>query len=223
MSLKSAENLDVVLPRVTTVPPFATDEEAEEAAFLSSSYGLTPDGWQMVPIRGLLARREDGKFAAARVGVSVPRQNGKNAILEVRELFGIVVLGEKILHTAHEVKTARKAFLRLISFFENTREFPELASMVKEIRRTNGQEAIILHNGGSVEFVARTKSSGRGFTVDVLVFDEAQELTDEILAALLPTISAAPLGNPQQIYAGTPPSGNMAGEVFTRIRNAALE
>lgn len=218
----SAERPAVVLPRVSTVPSYAWDE-ADDAAFLSSSYGLTPDGWQMVPLKGLLSRREDGKYAASRVGMSVPRQNGKNGIIEVRELFGMVALGEKFLHTAHEVKTARKAFLRLCSFFENPREYPELASMVKEIRRTNGQEAIVLHNGGAVEFVARTKGSGRGFTVDVLVFDEAQELSDETLAALLPTISAAPLGNPQQIYAGTPPSGNMAGEVFTRIRNAGLE
>lgn len=212
---------DVVQPRVSTVPACAWSE-ADDAAFLSSSYGLTPDGWQMIPLEGLLARREDNKFAASRVGISVPRQNGKNGIIEIRELYGMVALGEKFLHTAHEVKTARKAFLRLATFFENPREYPELAALVKEIRRTNGQEAIVLHNGGSVEFVARTKGSGRGFTVDVLVFDEAQELSDETLAALLPTVSAAPLGNPQQIYAGTPPSGNMAGEVFTRIRNAGL-
>src|SRR5690606_35576631 len=67
------------------------------------------------------------------------------------------------------------------------------------------------------------KGSGRGFTVDVIVFDEAQELSDDALAALLPTISAAPLGNPQQVYTGTPPSPGMAGEVFTRLRAAGLE
>ena len=111
----------------------------------------------------------------------------------MRELFGIVQLGEKFLHTAHEVKTARKAFLRLASFFENTRKWPELADLVKDIRRTNGQEAIVLTNGGSVEFVARSKGSGRGFTVDVLVCDEAQELSDDALEALMPTTSAAPL------------------------------
>jgi hypothetical protein len=33
-------------------------------------------------------------------------------------------LGEKFLHTAHEVKTARKAFLRIASFFENRRNTP---------------------------------------------------------------------------------------------------
>jgi hypothetical protein len=152
----------------------------------------------------------------------VPRQNGKNGIIEMRELYGLVELGERFLHTAHEVKTARKAFIRLASFFEDERNYPELAALVKEIRRTNGQEAIVLTNGGSVEFVARSKGSGRGFTVDTLVMDEAQELSDDALEALMPTTSAAPLGNPQWVLTGTPPGPSAAGEVFTRTRREAL-
>src|SRR5690606_41295549 len=46
---------------------------------------------------------------------------------------------------------------------------------------------------------------------------------DDALAALLPTISAAPLGNPQQILAGTPPSSNMNSDVFKRMRDSAIE
>jgi phage terminase large subunit-like protein len=152
--------------------------------------------------------------------LAVPRQNGKNAVLEIRELYGMIALGERFLHTAHEVKTARKAFGRLASFFENPAAYPELAALVKEIRRTNGQEAIVLTNGGSVEFVARSKGSGRGFSVDVLVMDEAQELSDDAYEALLPTISASP--NPQQIMTGTPPGPAANGEVFTRLRESGL-
>jgi hypothetical protein len=163
--------------------------------------------------------RADGKWAASRCGLAVPRQNGKNAILEMRELFGMVMLGEKFLHTAHEVKTARKAFLRLRSFFDNKHRYPELAALVKDIRQTNGQEAIVLTTGGSCEFVARSKGSGRGFTVDILVMDEAQELNEDALEALLPTISASPLQNPQQILTGTPPGPSANGEIFTRLRN----
>lgn len=152
----------------------------------------------------------------------MPRQNGKNGVIEVRELYGMVALGEKFLHTAHEVKTARKAFKRIASFFENERKHPELAALVSEIRNTNGQEAIFLTNGGSVEFVARSRGSGRGFTVDVLVLDEAQELSDEQLEALLPTISAAPSGNPQTILTGTPPGPQSVGEVWTRTHDAGV-
>lgn len=207
------------LPRVRRVPR-AASSDADDASYLSSSYGLTPDDWQDDVLADWLGRRVDGRWAAATCGLAVPRQNGKNAIIEVRELFGMVELGEKFLHTAHQVKTARKAFMRIAGFFENEREYPELSALVKEIRKTNGQEAVVLTNGGSVEFIARSRNSGRGFTVDVLVCDEAQDLTDDELDALLPTISVAPTGNPQVIFTGTPPDPEKGetGEVFTRVR-----
>ena len=205
-------------PRVRRVPR-SVSNEADDAIFLSSAYGLKPDDWQEDVLESWLGRRSDGRWSAATCGLAVPRQNGKNAVIEVRELFGMVALGEKFLHTAHEVKTARKAFLRISSFFENERDYPELAALKREIRKTNGQEAVILTNGGSVEFIARSKGSGRGFTVDVLVLDEAQDLTSEELEALLPTISAAPTGNPQVILTGTPPKPDrVQGEVFRSIR-----
>ena len=207
-------------PRVEVVPP-GEAPQAEDAALFAAAYGLTPDAWQERVLHGWLAER-DGVWAASRAGLAVPRQNGKNAALEIRELFGMVALGEKVLHTAHEVKTARKAFMRLVGFFENAKQWPELAALVKSIRRTNGQEAIELHNGASVEFVARTRGSGRGYTVDVLVCDEAQELTDEQLEALLPTISSAPTGNPQVVYTGTPPRPDSQATVLRRIRDTAL-
>ena len=201
--------------------------DAADAAFLSSRYGLTPDPWQLAVLDSWLGLRRDleskgMKWSAMRCGLAVPRQNGKNAIIEMRELFGMITLGERFLHTAHEVKTARKAFARLRSFFDDQRRYPELAELVQDIRQTNGQEAIILTNGGSCEFVARSKGSARGFTVDVLVMDEAQDLNDDQIEALLPTISAAPSGNPQQIFTGTPPGPSVSGEIFTRLRSDGL-
>jgi hypothetical protein len=56
----------------------------------------------------------------------------------------------------------------------------------------------------------------------VLVMDEAQELGDDAIEALLPTISAAPSGNPQQIFTGTPPGPKANGEIFTRVRTDGL-
>lgn len=194
----------------------------DDAAELAGAYGLTPDPWQRLVLDDWLAYGEDDKYAHKTCVLCVPRQNGKNGVLEGRELYGMTVEGERILHTAHEVKTARKAFDRLLSFFENETRYPELADAVETIRKTNGQEAIILKNGGSIEFSARSKGAARGFTVDVVVCDEAQELTDEQLEALLPTKSAAPLGNSQLILLGTPPGPGVHGEVFPRTRRKAI-
>lgn len=214
---KNAERRGSQEPQVKFKPKYEYTD-GEDASELVRAYGYELYPWQKEVINSWLGRDKQDNFTAQTCGLSVPRQNGKNALLEVRELYGLVTKGEKFLHTAHEVKTARKAFLRLAGFFENPREYPELTELVSFIRRTNGQEAIELKNGGLVEFSARSRGAARGFTVDTVVFDEAQELTDEQLNALLPTISASPSGNRQRIYVGTPTPPNSTAEVFGRIR-----
>ena len=208
-------------PRLSCEPDSAYSDGAD-AATLARAYGLDPDPWQRIILDAWLGRDEFDHYTASRCGVLVARQNGKNAVLEIRELYGCAILGERILHTAHEVKTARKAFLRVASFFENERDYPELAAMVLAIRKTNGQEAIVLNNGGSIEFSARSKGAARGFTVDVVIADEAQFLNDEQLEALMPTMAAAPLGNPQLIMVGTPPKDASEGVVYGRMRRDCI-
>lgn len=208
------------------IAPSAPDTFGDLAAGLAADYGLSPDPWQRIVIDDWLAVHR-GRWASLTCGLAVPRQNGKNAAIEIRELFGMVGRGEKILHTAHEVKTARKAFKRLQFFFgtqvnDPAAKYPELNALVTEVRNVNGQEAIYLKNGGSVEVVARSKNSGRGFTVDILVMDEAQEMSEEDLEALMPTTSASPKKDPQWIFTGTPPGPTANGEIFTRIRREAL-
>ena len=208
------------------VAPERSKTYGDVAAQFAADYGLVPDPWQQFILDDWLGE-QDGRWSSLRCGLAVPRQNGKNAALEVRELFGAVGLGEKILHSAHEVKTAQKHFKRLKFFFGTRRDdpganFPELNALVAEVRNVNGQEAVLLRNGGSIEIIARSKSSGRGFTVDVLVMDEAQELDDDAMEALLSTTASAPLRNPQWIFTGTPPGPRARGEVFTRLREDAL-
>jgi hypothetical protein len=129
------------------------------------------------------------------------RQNGKNAVIEIREL-GMVVLGDPraLRHgrarredPAHRARGQDRpqGVQAAPHFFGDSANdpdarYPELNALVVEVRKTNGQEAIVLSNGGSIEFVARSKGSGRGFTVDVLVLDEAQAL-----ASLIPELEDA--------------------------------
>lgn len=217
--------------RIAPSPPEGYyKDHAEDAVEYASFYGLVADEWQADTCEAWM--RQDittGRWLASTWAITVSRQNGKNGTLEIVELYGMAELGLKFLHTAHEVKTARKAFLRLKHFFgekanDPNAKFPELNKLVQEVRNTNGQEAIVLKNGGSVEFIARSKGSGRGFTVDVLVLDEAQDLQDSELEALRPTISAAPSGDPVQIYMGTPPADiSVTGEPFVRARTKAIK
>jgi hypothetical protein len=196
--------------------------DGDDACDLVASFNLVCDKWQHDVVEAWLKRSQDDKFVATQCGLSVPRQNGKNEILIVREMYGLLCIGEQILHTAHRVDTARKSFLRLVNFFENPK-YPELKDMVLQIRRTNGQEAIRLKNNASIEFSSRVNGGARGSTYDVVVFDEAQELTDDQMESIMSTMAAAPLQNRQMLFTGTPPSPVSPGTVFRRTRKSALE
>lgn len=204
-------------PRIDVAPPAAFNS-ADDVRDLAAAYGLILDPWQHYLSGMLLGEREDGRWASPLCGASIPRQNGKNGWIEARELAGLLLFNERlIIHSAHEVKTALEAFRRIRAYFDN---YDDLRKLVKAIRTTNGDEGIELLSGQRLRFMARSKSSGRGFSPDALVMDEAQELSDTTFAAILPATSARP--NPWIGLFGTPPGPRNNGEVFTRLRASAL-
>ena len=204
-------------PRIK-IEPERTTTDGEDAALLMAEYGQQLDKWQADILDCWLGRDENGKRNVTSGGVSCPRQNGKNACLEAREFYGMVVDGEKILHTAHQVRTSKKSFRRLAAMFTDKRH-PEITDIVKQIRYTNGEEQIELDNGGSIEFSARSRQAARGFDgISLVVYDEAQELTDDQVEAIMATLSASATGTRQILYTGTPPYPGCPGEVFRRRR-----
>lgn len=185
--------------------------------------GLTLFPWQLDVLTAWCACDRDGRPAYSTCGLSVPRQNGKNAVLEAYEDYMLSVNGAHILHTAHRVRTAKESFQRLVRYFSEAVN-PELAAQVEKIRYTNGEEAVYLKNGGRIEFSARSTAGSRGFAdIQVVVFDEAQDLTDGQLSALMYTLAASKTGERQMIYTGTPPGPSSPGTVFGRIRSSIVD
>lgn len=149
-------------------------------------------------------------------GYSIPRQNGKNEVVAIRELKGLKD-GERILHTAHRTSTSKAAFDRLMAILEET----GLENQVDFTSiRARGMEKIEFPNGGQIDFRTRSSTGGLGESFDLLVIDEAQEYTDDQRSALMYTIAASE--NPQTIYTGTPPTPISSGTVFTDLRNRVL-
>ncbi|MDX2705812.1 terminase [Streptomyces sp. PA03-6a] len=134
----------------------------------------------------------------------LPRQNGKNAVIEALELYWLFIAKEPlILHSAHEYKTCQEAFLRLRSRIQAA---PHLDRLVRRYWNANGEQGIELRpeaGGSRLRFIARSRGSGRGFSAGKHVYDEAQELTAEQVAAITPTLAAQE--DPQVWYLGTPP------------------
>ena len=88
-------------PRIK-IEPARTDTDGKGAAMLMQAYGVTLDEWQQLVLNCWLGQDETGGYNVTSAGLSVPRQNGKNCIVEAREFYGLVVNGERILHTAHQ-------------------------------------------------------------------------------------------------------------------------
>lgn len=202
-------------PRVELVPDYVSSA-GEEAVEFCTSIGLHLDPWQRHVVRESLGERRDGRYAAFEVAVLVPRQNGKGAILEARELAGLFLFEEGlILHSAHEFKTAQEAFRRVLAHVENA---PDLRKRVARVRTSHGEEGIELKSGARLRFVARSTGSGRGFSGDTVILDEAYNLASEGMSALLPTLSARP--NPQIWY--TSSAGMATSDQLRRVRERGL-
>lgn len=209
-------------PRVATYPAKADWAAGDEAVELAEAAGLTLDVWQQWSLKAALGARPDGKWASFEVGMEVPRQCGKGAILEARELAGLFLFGERLLiHTAHEFKTAQEAFHRIRALVENT---DDLRRRVKRVRTANGDEGIELLDGARLRFLARSGGSGRGFSGDLVILDEAMYLPPEVMGALLPTMSArsnVTVGGPQVWYTGS--AGYETSEVFAAVRRRGID
>jgi hypothetical protein len=214
---------------------------------LAATTGLYLDPWQEYCLDCALWEQpspedpsEDAwEWSAFEVVILVPRQNGKGSILEARELAGLFLFEEDlILHSAHEFKTSTEAYRRIKGRIENT---PWMLRRVAAngFQSAHGNEGIELKptkviisgssgrhiSGGRVcrlRFVARTTGSGRGFTADLVIWDEAFNLPETVVGAQLPTLSAVP--NPQLWYTSSAVDKDVHqwGVTLARVRARAL-
>lgn len=202
-------------PRIRLAPEAETSS-GDEAIDLAHAAGLHLDPWQQDVLRAALGERPDGRWAARDVCLVVPRQNGKGSVLEALELAALFLFDERlILHTAHEMKTAKNHYERMQSLIRST---PFLDSQVRQWRNSNEEISIELHTGAKLRFIARSTGSGRGFSADRLVLDEAMILTPESLAALMFTLTTAP--NPQTWYAGS--AGFETSALLAKMRERGM-
>jgi len=180
--------------------------DGDVAVELAASLGLHLLDWQRWLVRWILAVDADGTPACNTVILVVPRQNGKGAILEALELFWLIVAGvPTVIHTAHEADTAAGHMERIESLTADADiELPKLHTY-----KANGKERTRnLDDKLVLQYRTRTKATKRGASPQRIVLDEAQELQDAHLAALVPAMAAQSMSRdklPQLIYTGSAP------------------
>lgn len=185
--------------------------------------GISFRPWQHGAGQVILAKRADGQYAATigGTGLSIPRQVGKTFLVGAI-VFALCLLRPNltVIWTAHRVRTGEETFKKMQTMARRKKIAPHVAKVVLG----SGEEEVQFRNGSRILFGARERGFGRGFDeVDVLIFDEAQILTDNALDDMIPATNQSRQDTGALLlFMGTPPKPTDPGEVFTRMRRDAL-
>ena len=199
-------------PTTSVVLPY-DESYGNQAIALYEKTGRKAQEWQARLIQDIMARNPDHLWTHSRFGYAVPRRNGKNEVVAIRELWGLQN-GEHILHTAHRTTTSRSAWERLKQLLDD-------AEIEHKDSGALGQEVIrVKETGGIIHFRTRTSKGGLGEGFDLMIIDEAQEYTEDQETSLKYVVSAS--ADPQTLFCGTPPTTESAGTVFMHMRDAIL-
>lgn len=200
----------------------------QDAINLYNETGRKAQEWQEKMLLNILAYQDDGLWVHTKCGYSVPRRNGKNEIVAMRELYGLIK-GERILHTAHRTTTSHSASVRLVKLLDDL-GYEEVQRVSKKeayskhytYSKQFGLERItLLDSNGTCDFRTRSGKGGLGEGFDTLIIDEAQEYTDDQESALKYVVTDSM--NPQTIFCGTPPTAVSSGTVFLNFRKKTLD
>lgn len=178
------------------------------------------DDWQQGFAQLALSKTADGQYATTVGGItaSIPRQVGKTYMVGWI-VFALCISqpGLTAVWTAHKKDTAGETFDDMKSMAGR----PKVAGHVDRTPDNGSETAIEFKNGSRIVFGARELGFGRGFTkLDIVVFDEAQRLTERAIDDMVPAQNASP--NALTIMIGTPPKPIDPSEIFEDARRAAL-
>jgi phage terminase large subunit-like protein len=178
--------------------------------------------WQEeLALRGL-ELDETGHYRFGIVIVLVARQNGKTRFLRVLALWRLFEQRARLAVAAGQDRS--RAFEVWEDAIEVIEAHPDLSKRLGKVwRRTNDEWFRVLdENGvpaGRYRIKAATRSSGRGPSADVVLFDELREQTDwEGWSALSKTTMARPDG---QVWAFSN-AGDRKAVVLRHLRAVAL-
>ena len=153
--------------------------------------GFTPDPWQLE----ILEKAETEPV----IGISIPRQNGKTE-LALMLLMITGMRGQAGAFFGHNGDVSREAMRRAAIVCQPLKE----AGIVKAIRVSSIANMIEFASGGRVYFKIRSSGAAVGLTLDRVIFDEAQKMTNQSYEDIIPVTTTSP--DRSIILMGTPPT-----------------
>lgn len=189
--------------------------------------GLKAIHWQSDVLQDWSAMDERGKVIHKVCLLACPRQQGKSV-----DLIGYVIKramrdGYRVLWTEHNYSTTCEMLRRFKGILGSKKadkfaRYPGFNRHVANYSSKISQEAYFFDSGGAIHFATRTKSAALGYSFDLIIIDEAQELAEEHVQILLPTLTSGEHHDSQVIYAGTPSRAGSTADSFARIRENVI-
>jgi hypothetical protein len=162
----------------------------EDITELAATAGITLDPEQSALLAAGMRKGSDGKWAQFQVALP----DGQDDVIRVRELAGMFLLGERILHvSARHAQSAEQAR----KMTETVLGKPDLARRVNQVSRVYGGELIGTWDA-DIRFMAQPCKTG--YSADLIVFGPGVRRDSRLYAALLPCMMTRP--DPQIWMAG---------------------
>lgn len=113
-----------------------------------------------------------GRLVYRDVGLTVPRQSGKTTLILATAVHRALGFGQRqnITYAAQTRNDARKKWE---DEHVVTLEGSPFRRLIRSVRKTNGNEAVLWKNGSRHGIIANTEKSGHGSTLDLGFLDEA--------------------------------------------------
>jgi hypothetical protein len=203
-------------PRLET-PLVAVDSFGPEVADLAKSV-LKMDlmGWQIRALSGMLAHDGAGRLINNEAVIGTGRQNGKSWMLRAL-CVGWALKGPDWWGRPQEIQIVankKKRAMETWRFLANTLEKLDLAT----VRRTNGDEAILCHNGSVISMgVARTDEHGG--SPDLLAIDELWDINSDVL---FDAFRPSQVAKPNPLLACFSTAGDQSSTAMQMLREQAL-
>lgn len=201
-------------PRHATTPDPSARNDAAAVALVARAHGreLLPWADLFARIAGEADPRDPRRYARPLIVGQVPRQVGKTTtLLDVAVARCLARPGFQVGYTAQTGLAAAERFRDRVDAMAGS----PLARLVK-VRMSRGSERMTFRNGSVLRVFPPLPDAFRGFTLDLVGVDEAQEHDEsrgrELDQGIIPTLSTRPAR--QLILMGT--AGTDASAYFRR-------
>jgi phage terminase large subunit-like protein len=153
--------------------------EAVDPVRLALSAGIALDPWQSDVVRDVLGGQAD------RVLLNCSRQAGKSTTLAVLALMS-AMRGGTALIVSPALRQSQEVFRDVARLYRRLERRPvePTAESALRIAFANGGRVIALPGGEGGDSI-------RGYTVDLLLIDEAARVTDELFVAVRPMVAVS--------------------------------